>query len=159
MMIISFMSSPSLRIVALCLFVGSACAQGTERVAEERSHWKTEWERRSIELSELTPGGPPKDGIPSIDNPSFIPVEAAQSWLQDREPVVSLVIKEEARAYPLQIDIASSREIGSTGVFDRRIDGRVLHFDDDDGSSSTAKQEAYGRSPATLPTGRLQARD
>jgi len=48
-------------------------------------------------------GGPPKDGIPSIDRPHFIKPDEAGSWLAQREPVVSLTINGDARAYPLQI--------------------------------------------------------
>ncbi len=65
--------------------------------------WKTNTEKRSIELSELRSGGPPKDGIPSIDNPNFVPTKDANNWLKGKEPVISLVLDGEARAYPLQI--------------------------------------------------------
>lgn len=65
--------------------------------------WKTNTKKRSIEFSELMSGGPPKDGIPSIDSPKFIQVKEASSWLKGNEPVISLVINREARAYPLQI--------------------------------------------------------
>ena len=44
----------------------------------------------------------PRDGIPSIDQPRFIPPEEA-TWLSGREPVVALEIGGEARAYPIQI--------------------------------------------------------
>jgi hypothetical protein len=44
----------------------------------------------------------PRNGIPAIDDPVFItPGEA--HWLDQREPVISLEIDGEARAYPLQI--------------------------------------------------------
>lgn len=139
------MLSLSVRVVALCLLlVGSACAQGTDRIAEERSHWQTDWERRSIELSELKSGGPPKDGIPSIDNPALVPIADAQSWLENQEPVISLVIGDSARAYPLQImtfhEIANHELAGvpvlvtfcplcySAVVFSRVVNGETLAF-------------------------------
>ncbi|MGK7368926.1 MAG: DUF3179 domain-containing (seleno)protein, partial [Candidatus Halalkalibacterium sp. M3_1C_030] len=56
-----------------------------------------------IELDELKRGGPPKDGIPSIDDPEFVLPDEAQSWLNYKEPVISVEYQGEARAYPLQI--------------------------------------------------------
>ncbi|MFO8028910.1 MAG: DUF3179 domain-containing protein [Cyclonatronaceae bacterium] len=106
--------------------------------------WKTDIEKRSIDLDELISGGPPKDGIPSIDQPVYTPAGEAASWLGDREPVISVQIGDVARAYPLQIlmwhEIANTR-IGdvpaavtfcplcySALVFDRRVDGETLEF-------------------------------
>lgn len=65
--------------------------------------WKTDWSKYSIDRNEFMRGGPPKDGIPSIDRPQFIKPDEAGSWLADREPVISLTINGDARAYPLQI--------------------------------------------------------
>lgn len=106
--------------------------------------WKTDVEKRSIDLDELISGGPPKDGIPSIDQPVYIPAGEAASWLGDREPVIAVRIGEMARAYPLQIlmwhEIVNTR-FGdvpaavtfcplcySSLVFDRRVDGETLEF-------------------------------
>ncbi|MBL4567254.1 MAG: DUF3179 domain-containing protein, partial [Porticoccus sp.] len=47
-------------------------------------------------------GGPPKDGIPAIDNPKFLSVGKADH-LKDTEPVIGLVINGQAKAYPLQV--------------------------------------------------------
>jgi len=104
----------------------------------------TNLEKKSIDLSEIIGGGPGKDGIPSIDNPSFVSQEEASEWLKPREPVISLVVNGEARAYPIQIlmwhEIAND-ELGgvpvsvtfcplcySAIVFDRRLDGEVYEF-------------------------------
>lgn len=46
-------------------------------------------------------GGPPPDGIPSIDRPAF--VNAADARLDDGDPVIGLFIEGEARAYPHRI--------------------------------------------------------
>ncbi|WP_165268798.1 hypothetical protein [Fodinibius halophilus] len=43
--------------------------------------WETNTEKALIELSEFKKGGPPKDGIPSIDDPKFITSDDADSWL------------------------------------------------------------------------------
>jgi hypothetical protein len=48
-------------------------------------------------------GGPPKDGIPSIDEPSFWDAEAADAELDDRDVVFGLVRNGAVRAYPQKI--------------------------------------------------------
>jgi hypothetical protein len=47
-------------------------------------------------------GGPPRDGIPSIDEPRFM-AAAEADFLKADDRVLGLVIKNEARAYPLAI--------------------------------------------------------
>ena len=69
--------------------------------------WKIEWPetdftQHSVPFNEILSGGPPKDGIPSIDSPIFAPVRDEQD-LADREPVIAVEIDGDARAYPLQI--------------------------------------------------------
>jgi Protein of unknown function (DUF3179) len=44
----------------------------------------------------------PKDGIPTLDDPSFESVASAD-WLNAREPVVAVRVGSKARAYPLRI--------------------------------------------------------
>lgn len=106
--------------------------------------WKTNIEKRSIELDELMSGGPPKDGIPALDAPKFIAIGEASKWLNSNEPVISLTIDGESRAYPLQIlmwhEIVNDEIKGQpvtvtfcplcyTAIaFDRRLDGKVLDF-------------------------------
>ena len=56
-----------------------------------------------VEPSKIISGGPPKDGIPSIDNPKFVSVEEADKWIQDNELVLAIIYKDVKRVYPLQI--------------------------------------------------------
>lgn len=56
-----------------------------------------------LDPSEIISGGPPPDGIPSIDSPEFIPIAAADTWLADEEPVVYLEIDGDVHAYPVQV--------------------------------------------------------
>jgi Protein of unknown function (DUF3179) len=109
-----------------------------------RSGWKTDFSRCSVPGKEISSGGPPRDGIPPVDRPTFVSQSEAASWLQDEEPVVLLEEKNEARAYPLQIliwhEIVNDEVAGSPVVvtfcplcntaiaFDRRLDGRVHDF-------------------------------
>jgi hypothetical protein len=64
---------------------------------------RTNIDKSLIDLKEIMSGGPGKDGIPAIINPNFVDTDSARKWLGSREPVISLVINDEARAYPLQI--------------------------------------------------------
>jgi hypothetical protein len=56
-----------------------------------------------IDPSKILSGGPSKDGIPSIDAPTFVTVEEADEWIQDNELVLALIHKNIKRVYPLQI--------------------------------------------------------
>ncbi|MCH8187239.1 MAG: DUF3179 domain-containing protein [Proteobacteria bacterium] len=112
------------------------------------SVWRYEWpttdfDKTSIDFRDIISGGPPKDGIPPIDDPQFRPVSEIDH-LADTEPVIGLFVNGEQKAYPLQVlmwhEIVND-EIGgvpvtvtfcplcnTTIVFDRRLDGRVLDF-------------------------------
>ena len=90
--------------LALILALGlAACADAQEATERALPGFETNTARRTIELSELQAGGPPKGGIPAIDAPRFVPQAAAAGWLAAREPVVLLRHGGEAKVYPLQI--------------------------------------------------------
>ncbi|WP_367718616.1 DUF3179 domain-containing protein [Nitratireductor sp. GISD-1A_MAKvit] len=108
-----------------------------------REGWKTDFSRMSVESSEILSGGPPRDGIPSIDRPEFRPASAI-SGLGGQEPVIQLTVEGTVRAYPLRIltwhEIVND-EFGATPVavtycplcnasivFDRRVSGKTLEF-------------------------------
>ena len=63
----------------------------------------TDGVKHSIPIDEILSGGPPKDGIPSIDEPKFIPAKEAGEFLTDDSPGIGLFYKGEARFYPYQI--------------------------------------------------------
>ena len=48
-------------------------------------------------------GGPPKDGIPSIDNPKFETAEEADKWLKDDDLILGLNYNGAIKAYPHRI--------------------------------------------------------
>ena len=106
--------------------------------------WDTDFSLHSVAFDEIMSGGPPRDGIPPLDSPSFVSPDDADAWLANREPVISFELNGEAKAYPLQIltwhEIVND-EVGgvpvivtfcplcnSAIVFDRRLDGAVLDF-------------------------------
>ena len=114
------------------------------RLRAATGDWKTNWNRHTIQYDELLFGGPPRDGIPSIDAPKFISPAEAEAWLADNEPVIALEIDGDARAYPLQIliwheivnDVVGDVPVivtfcplcNATIVFDRRLDGTIYEF-------------------------------
>lgn len=105
---------------------------------------KTDVSRISVDPAEILSGGPPRDGIPSIDNPKYIGFSEADEWLRESEPVVAFSHNGAARAYPLQIlifheivnDTIGGKPVtvtfcplcNSSIVFDRTFDGAVLDF-------------------------------
>ena len=68
-----------------------------------QGNWKTDLSKKSISLSELRSGGPPKDGIQAIDRPEFVAIDQAAKWVADSEPVLVVTLGGEARAYPLPL--------------------------------------------------------
>ena len=51
--------------------------------------WTTDFSLHSVPYSEIISGGPPRDGIPPIDNPKFTTFENADMWLGGQEPVIA----------------------------------------------------------------------
>ena len=109
----------------------------------EREGWTTDFTKIAVEPSEIQSGGPPKDGIPSIDDPMFVPV-AEVADLTDREPVVGLEIDGDARAYPIRVltwheivnDTVGGQPVivtycplcNAALVFDRTVAGEPVEF-------------------------------
>jgi hypothetical protein len=56
-----------------------------------------------VDPDKIVGGGPPKDGIPSIDNPKYVSLEEADQWIGDDELVLGITYKDVKRVYPLQI--------------------------------------------------------
>jgi hypothetical protein len=56
-----------------------------------------------VPLDQIVSGGPPPDGILSIDDPKFISIQEADKYLEDSDLVLGLNINGDVRAYPLQI--------------------------------------------------------
>jgi hypothetical protein len=81
--------------------------------------WETNFCLHSVPYDEIFPGGPPRDGIPPLDNPGFESVPSANQWIEDPEPVILLNLNGDIRAYPLQILIwheIVNDEVGGTPV-------------------------------------------
>lgn len=98
-------------------------AQKTPPIAveprSERPILITNGVKHTIPLDEIRGGGPPKDGIPSIDNPKFVSMEEASEWLSDNEPGIVFSRGDIHRFYPYQILVW--HEIVNDTVGDERI--------------------------------------
>jgi len=105
--------------------------------------WATDFTKRSVGFDEIISGGPPRDGIPSIDDPKFVSVGSVKD-LDPREPVIGVEIGGEAKAYPLRILVWHEIVNDTVGgipvvvtycplcnaaiVFDRWVAGPTLEF-------------------------------
>ena len=97
-----------------------------------------------VDPEKIQSGGPPMDGIPSIDKPKFVTVPEADKWIQDHELVLGIIYKNVTRVYPLQIlvwheivnDVIADDPIlitycplcGSGIAFESKIDGEEVEF-------------------------------
>ncbi len=75
--------------------------------------------KHSVPLNEIIGGGPPKDGIPSIDNPKFTSVAEANKALADDQPGIAFSMSGVDRFYPFQILVW--HEIVNDNVADQRV--------------------------------------
>ena len=73
---------------------------GRPPVSDRRLHRDYD---RDVLLEEMISGGVPQDGIPAIDEPSFVSADDASGQLEGRSPVFGVVIDGTARAYPQYI--------------------------------------------------------
>ncbi len=83
-------------------------SEGTEAVSVQPAHTSktimiTDGVKHSVPLNEIVGGGPSKDGIPSIDDPKFVSLAEADSFLNDDDAGLTLDIGGTQRFYPFQI--------------------------------------------------------
>ena len=109
----SYMTKPAVLLFALVMFfITNLVSVNSQSKGEDKLSdllrratigWNTDWSKHSIEYRELLSGGPPRDGIPPIDQPKFIDNQQAEQWLVPNDPLIMLQLNGDARAYPLQI--------------------------------------------------------
>ena len=106
--------------------------------------FSTDFSRRTVGWEEILSGGPPKDGIPAVDDPQFESLAAGDEWLEGPDPVILFSRGGATRAYPLSIliwheivnDVVDGQPVTITFcplcnasiAFDRNFDGQVLDF-------------------------------
>ncbi len=103
----------------------------------------TDGVKHIIPLDKIRSGGPPKDGIPSIDNPQFVNASEAD-FVSDDDVVIGLQINGDTKAYPLSILVwheIVNDNVGDTPVavtycplcftnqvFERTFNGQEVEF-------------------------------
>ncbi len=127
--------------------------QGQSPPAGAGREFSTDFSRATISYDQVMSGGPPKDGIPAVDDPSFVDIAEADEWMSPNESVMVVSLEESdgsgdgeksTRVYPIQIlmwheivnDSFAGRPVTvtycplcNTGIaFDRKFDGRTLDF-------------------------------
>ena len=96
-----------------------------------------------IPVDDIKKGGPPRDGIPSLDNPKFVTADAA-TYLKGGDRVLAISINGIAHAYPIRIlnyheivnDVIGGTAVvvtycplcGSGAAFEATIKGRKYQF-------------------------------
>jgi hypothetical protein len=149
----------SLALIGMMLFSGCVGSTGStvedvktieklpeiEELEEEMGIKMTErGVKYIVDPNKILSGGPPKDGIPSIDNPKYVTVDEADEWIADNELVLAIIYKGVKRVYPLQImvwheivndDIAGDPLLitycplcGSGIAFERTLNGEEVEF-------------------------------
>lgn len=115
----------------------------TAAAAHSRDHNGFDLRGSLVPAEEIHLGGPSRDGIPSIDHPTFVSAPDA-AFLEPDDPILGLVMGAEAKAYPISImnwhEIVNDRFRGErvavtycplcgTGVaFTAYAKGRALSF-------------------------------
>ena len=129
-------------VTALMFAVASIWSAAANPVDWSGEGWETDFSKLTVPPSEIT-SVIGRDNIPSIDEPLFVNVDA-EATLADREPVISLAINGDARAYPLRImmwheivnDVVGGVPVVVTYcplcnaalVFESTLDGESLEF-------------------------------
>ncbi len=132
------------RLPIILAFLVVALPAAAESVMDwKREFPKTDFRKHAIDLKEITSDGAVRDSIPPVREPIYV-LAADATHLGDLEPVISIGIAGDLRAYPLSIllwheivnDVIGGVPVlvsycplcNSGVVFDRRLDGRVLSF-------------------------------
>ncbi len=130
--------------LATVMLLGSAvvvAAQGLSGL--KRDFPKTDFERHSVPFAQLQFDGATRDSIPPITDPQYKQVAEIED-IEEFEPVLSIILNGDARAYPLRImlwheivnDLVGGIPVlisycplcNSGVIFDRRVNGRTLSF-------------------------------
>ena len=130
-------------LIVAAVFLASAASVSADPERWTREGWKTDFSKHAVPFTDILSGGPPKDGIPSIDNPKFIKA-SDDTALGDKEPVIRVESGGTVRAYPLRVmmwheivnDVVAGTPLtitycplcNSAIVFERKIGDKVLDF-------------------------------
>ncbi|MBZ9731653.1 DUF3179 domain-containing protein, partial [Salegentibacter sp. JZCK2] len=122
------------------LFLLIACITFQSNYAQEKKGF--DLSNASIPISEIKDGGPPKDGIPSIDSPKFL--SASKAILSKNDRILGVYENGIAKAYPIAImnyheivndDFEGKAVVitycplcGSGIAFNAKVNDKILNF-------------------------------
>jgi hypothetical protein len=128
--------------IALMVAILAALVAAELRAEPARSLNGFRLQPSAIPEEEILRGGPPRDGIPALDDPNS--VSAIEATWSDDQMVIGVASGGEARAYPVALlvwhelvnDHLGGRPLlvsycplcGTALVFDRRVDGQIRRF-------------------------------
>ena len=123
---------------------GTALARETPPALATLEFPNTNFSLHNVSYDDIISGGPPRDGIRPLDDPAYVDVAAADTWLSPLEPVILVELGGQARAYPIQIliyhELANTEIAGqpilvsfcplcnTAIVFSRQLDDQALTF-------------------------------
>ena len=99
---IKLVNNPAVRWVIYAMLVVGAFPVAHKWVQARDPYNGFDLSSTTIPITQIHHGGPPRDGIPALENPDFIPANRADFLTAD-DRVLGLVRNGEARAYPLRI--------------------------------------------------------
>lgn len=136
-------------IIAVALYSGNLMTdsfdstQNSSGEITENGIMITNGLKHSVPLEKIKGGGPPRDGIPSIDEPVFVKA-SEEEFVSDSDIVIGLEINGETKAYPLFILVwheIVNDEVGgipvsvtycplcfTNQVFERILNDQVVEF-------------------------------
>lgn len=133
--------SPSSAVLNRSALLWLALLMSTPTVAQSLNGF--DLQDALVPVDKILQGGPPRDGIPSIDNPKFIS-SGADRFVEPSSLVVGLALQGESRAYPISIlnwhelvnDQIGTQSVvisycplcGTALVFDAQVQGQTLQF-------------------------------
>lgn len=138
--LVHIITSTKAAVLATALLGGGAA---TSCSAAEETILGFDVSNASISVREIYRGGPPPDGIPSIDNPRFTPTGEVD-FLREDDQVIGFSHNDEHRAYPFRVliwheivnDVVGGKPVmatycplcGTAMMFSRTYQGQVLTF-------------------------------
>jgi hypothetical protein len=139
-----FVNSPKLQFQPTLWTATQLAHYISPAILDPTSGLQTNFCKHSVDYTEIISGGPPPDGIPPLDDPTFESIAKADQWLIDGQPVIAVALGKVAKAYPLAIltrheianDIINGVPIvvtfcplcNAAMVFKRTVNGQILRF-------------------------------
>jgi hypothetical protein len=142
----------SLSLLLWLATTASALEQQKEVIVEKKEAYipagsgQKPWDvtRHTISLNDIQSGGPPKNGIPALDDPAFTSASVAERVLKPKDMILGTEFSGVAKAYPVRIlnwhevvndDVGGHPVViswcplcGSALVFDPRVNGHRYVF-------------------------------